>query len=76
MSNIPKEFDPSFIAEQSASEQHMYRAEVSSKEPMASVLKTKTFPDSSFSLPWAVDKTNQLHHANGTADFFQVSIKV
>ena len=39
MSNIPKEFEPSFIAEQSASEQHMYRAEVSSKEPMASVLK-------------------------------------
>ena len=39
MSNIPKEFDPSFIAEQSANEMHMYRDEVGSKEPMASVLK-------------------------------------
>jgi ectoine hydroxylase-related dioxygenase (phytanoyl-CoA dioxygenase family) len=38
MSSTPVEFDPDFIAEHSASDQHMYRAETTSKEPMASVL--------------------------------------
>ena len=38
MSRIPNEFDPQFIAQQSAQERRIYQAENTSKEPMASVL--------------------------------------
>lgn len=39
MSSIPNEFDPEYIASKSAPELHMYRAEVTSQEPMKSVLE-------------------------------------
>ena len=39
MSVVPSEFDPAFIAEHSAPEQQMYRAENASTEPMKSVLE-------------------------------------
>ena len=39
MSNVPREFDSQFVAQQSSPEQHIYRDETHSKEPMASVLK-------------------------------------
>lgn len=38
MSSMPKEFDPQFIAEQSAKERRIYHEENTTKEPMASVL--------------------------------------
>lgn len=39
MTNIPPEFNPTYIATQAAAEPGMYADELSAKEPMASVLK-------------------------------------
>jgi len=39
MSIVPKEFDPAFIKSRSAPEMQMYRAQVTSQEPMKSVLE-------------------------------------
>ena len=38
MNNIPQEFDPSFIAQQSSPDRQIYRDQTRSKEPMASLL--------------------------------------
>ncbi len=39
MSSVPNEFDPAYIASKSAPELQMYHAQVTSKEPMKSVLE-------------------------------------
>jgi hypothetical protein len=39
MSSIPNEFDPAYIESKSAPESQMYRAEVTSQEPMNSALE-------------------------------------
>jgi ectoine hydroxylase-related dioxygenase (phytanoyl-CoA dioxygenase family) len=39
MSSIPVEFDPAYIASKAAAESQMYHAELSSKDPMKSVLE-------------------------------------
>ena len=39
MSIVPTEFDPSYIASKSSPESHMYHAELSSQDPMKSVLE-------------------------------------
>ncbi len=49
MSTTPVEFDPDVIAQNSAPDQQIYRAEIASKEPMASVLRSN--PDIYFVPP-------------------------
>ena len=49
MSTTPVEFDPDVIAQNSAPDQQIYRAEIASKEPMASVLQSN--PDIYFVPP-------------------------
>ena len=40
MSSIPTEFDPAYIASKASAESQMYRAELSAKDPMKSVLES------------------------------------
>ena len=49
MSTTPVEFDPEVIAQHSSPDQQIYRAEITSKEPMASVLRNN--PDIYFVPP-------------------------
>ena len=49
MSSIPVEFDPAHISSQSNLDAQMYHAELSSKDPMQSVLKNN--PEIYFVLP-------------------------
>ena len=64
MSTTPVEFDPDVIAQNSAPDQQIYRAEIASKEPMASVLQSN--PDIYFVPPQRKSDWGQWEFKSGS----------
>jgi ectoine hydroxylase-related dioxygenase (phytanoyl-CoA dioxygenase family) len=63
MSSVPVEFDPAHVAALAASEHHMYRSELASRDPMPSVLEAN--PDIYFVPPKRSSEWGQWEYRNG-----------